>query len=50
MNTLCRWAAALVLGCASSLAAAQAYPAKPIRQSLREAIWLAKQTSPKART
>ncbi len=34
MNTLCRWAAALVLGCASSLAAAQAYPAKPIRMVL----------------
>ena len=25
------------------------YPAKPIRQSLREAVWLAKQTSPKGR-
>ena len=25
------------------------YPAKPIRQSLREAVWLAKQASPKAR-
>jgi UDP-3-O-[3-hydroxymyristoyl] glucosamine N-acyltransferase len=25
------------------------YPAKPIRQSLREAVWLAKQTSPKRR-
>jgi UDP-3-O-[3-hydroxymyristoyl] glucosamine N-acyltransferase len=25
------------------------YPAKPIRQSLREAVWLAKQASPKGR-
>ena len=41
---------ALILGVAGTVLATPAlaqsgYPAKPIRQSLREAVWLAKQVS-----